>query len=124
LLRKKKVRRKKLKKKRLVAFWNRPDIIRQCPLLRLVALRCLACPAASSFSERIFSTAGLASAGKRSSLAPWLVEAMLMVRHDFHWLAEGEAEAPEVHGLGLQLSKLSVEGEKEEELEEGEMASC
>ena len=33
-------------------------------------------------------------------------------------------QVPEVHGLGVQLSKLSVEGEKEEELGEGEIASC
>jgi len=57
-------------------------------------------------------------------MAPWLIEAMLMIRHDFHWLADGQAEAPTVHGLGLRLAKLSVEGEAEGELDEsaGEVA--
>ena len=41
-----------------------------------------------------------------------------MVRHDFHWLEEGEAELPEVPGLSMQLAKLSVEGEEEKELGE------
>tara|TARA_B110000196_G_scaffold210422_1_gene180408 strand:+ start:263 stop:409 length:147 start_codon:yes stop_codon:yes gene_type:complete len=47
---------------------------------------------------------------------------MLMIRHDFHWLKEGEAEAPTVRGLGMRLSKLKVSGEEEEELEEGEIS--
>ena len=34
-----------------------------------------------------------------------------MIRHDFHWLDEGEHEAPTVRSLGVRLSKLSVEGE-------------
>ena len=46
---------------------------------------------------------------------------MLMIRHDFHWLKEGEAEVPTVRGLDMRLSKLKVSGEEEEELDEGEM---
>ena len=37
-----------------------------------------------------------------------------MIRHDFHWLKEGEAEAPTVRGLGMRLSKLKVSGEEED----------
>ena len=40
---------------------------------------------------------------------------MIMIRHDFHWLVEGEHEAPTVRSLGVRLSKLSVEGEGEGE---------
>ena len=45
-----------------------------------------------------------------------------MIRHDFHWLAQGEAEVPMVHGLGMRVAKLSVEGKKEGELDDGELA--
>ena len=48
---------------------------------------------------------------------------MLIIRHDFHWLKEGEPEAPTVHGLGMRLSKLKVSGKEEEELDEGEVIS-
>ena len=45
-----------------------------------------------------------------------------MGRHDFHWLDDGEHEVPTVRTLGVQLSKLSVEGEGEGgELGEGEI---
>ena len=45
-----------------------------------------------------------------------------MVRHDFHWLKEGEAEAPTVRGIGMRLSKLKVSGEEEGDLAEGEVS--
>ena len=46
-----------------------------------------------------------------------------MVRHDFHWLKTGVAETPVVHGLTVRLAKLSVEGENEDQLEEGELST-
>ena len=50
---------------------------------------------------------------------------MLMVRHDFHWLSDGEHEVPTVRSLGVRLSKLSVAGEGEDdELAEGEIAAA
>ena len=54
-----------------------------------------------------------------------LSEPMLMVRHDFHWLSDGEHEVPTVRSLGVRLSKLSVAGEGEDgELAEGEIAAA
>ena len=51
-------------------------------------------------------------------------KAMLMVRHDFHWLEDGEHEVPTVRSLGVRLSKLSVEGETEDgELAHGEICN-
>ena len=48
-----------------------------------------------------------------------------MVRHDFHWLSDGEHEVPTVRSLGVWLSKLSVAGEGEDdELAEGEIAAA
>jgi hypothetical protein len=41
------------------------------------------------------------------------LKTVFMVRHDFHWLSDGESEVPTVRGLSMALSKLSVEGEGE-----------
>ena len=70
-------------------FWHthRQDY----PILFLMAMRHLATPAASSFSERIFSASGIVSGGRRSRMAPDLLQAIMLVKYNLH-LLDGETK--------------------------------
>ena len=67
------------------------------PTLFLMAMRSLATPAASSYSERIFSGSGIASGGRRSCLSPRLLEAMMIVKYNLLMLLDTNKVAQRAH---------------------------
>ena len=52
-----------------IMCWTKEDVVRNYPLLSVIAIDILIIPGSSALVERTFSTAGVTSSGKRNRLA-------------------------------------------------------
>ena len=63
-----------------VEFWAGESAKQAYPLLHRIALRVLACPASSSFSERIFSNSGRVTEKRRTRTATDLLDSYMIIK--------------------------------------------
>ena len=77
----------------MMMLWRHVDILdwwrryeHEFPTIALLARRFLACPAAQSFQERVFSGAKVVMNAKRSRLDSDLFEQLVVLRHNQKWL--------------------------------------
>ena len=90
----------------ILDWWRRHETM--FPTIARLARRYLACPAAQSFQERVFSGAKVVMNAKRTNLKAKTFEQLTILRHNKVWLDERrEAEKAKVKRSGM------VEVEKE-----------
>ena len=77
----------------LMTLWKHVDILDwwarhegSFPHMAILARRYLACPAAQSFQERVFSGAKFVMSLKRASLSSSMFEQLTILRHNKEWL--------------------------------------
>ena len=63
-----------------VTFWTNEDVVRNYPLLSVIAVDLLIVPGSSAPVERTFSTAGDAASGKRNRLTDKNLEREVLIR--------------------------------------------
>lgn len=69
-----------------VTIWTNEDMVRNYPLLSVVAVDLLIVPGSSAPVERTFSTAGDAASGKRNRLTDKNLEREVLIRKNKNYL--------------------------------------
>ena len=77
----------------LMEWWSRHETV--FPTIARLARVYLACPAAQSFQERVFSGAKIVMNAKRTNLKADLFERLTVLRHNKHWLLKKRDEDKE-----------------------------
>ena len=69
-----------------ITFWTNEEVAQNFPLLSVIAIDLLIIPGSSAPVERMFSTTGDASSGKRNQLTDKNLEREIMIRKNRQYI--------------------------------------